>query len=42
LEVVSSPLFKYCTNEIEILADGTWKPYEKINEIKNINTTPNK
>jgi len=39
LEVVQSPTLKYCTTEIEILADGTWKPYEETIETKNTNIT---
>lgn len=42
LEVVSSPTLKYCSKEIEILADGTWRVYEETKETKNTNSTPDK
>ncbi|CAH1738368.1 unnamed protein product [Aphis gossypii] len=34
LEVVSSPTLKDCTNEVEILPDGTWRIYEDIKKSK--------
>jgi len=40
LEVVSSPLLKDCSKEIEILADGTWIVYEEKKETKTTNSTP--
>ncbi|CAH1738758.1 unnamed protein product [Aphis gossypii] len=39
LEVVSSPTLKYCTTEIEILSDGTWRIYKETIETKNTNST---
>lgn len=40
LEVLSNTTIKYCSNEIEILADGTWRIYEEIKGTKNKNSTP--
>ncbi|XP_025207609.1 E3 SUMO-protein ligase PIAS1-like isoform X2 [Melanaphis sacchari] len=40
LDIVSSPTLKYCSKEIEILADGTWIVYEENKETKNTNSTP--
>ncbi|KAF0766272.1 Uncharacterized protein FWK35_00020237 [Aphis craccivora] len=39
LEVVSSPILEDCSNEIEILADGTWRVFK---ETKNTNSTHDK
>ncbi|KAE9522001.1 hypothetical protein AGLY_017606 [Aphis glycines] len=39
LEVVSSPTLKYCTTEIEILSDGTWRIHKETIETKNTNST---
>ncbi|KAE9538038.1 hypothetical protein AGLY_006010 [Aphis glycines] len=34
LDIVSSPTLKDCTNEVEILPDGTWRMYEEIKKRK--------
>ncbi|CAI6356695.1 unnamed protein product [Macrosiphum euphorbiae] len=39
LEVVSSPTLKDCNNEIELLANGTWRVYKKKKETKTTNSS---